>query len=157
LARAGLPVYVGKANGYGGLYRRLADHRDSIVQAENLNIEDFEVRFIVLSDDDAYLACMFESAFIKRYNPLWNKDLPGFGLHHVGDKRTNGKISKWDTVHPGRQNRGVTPNKATSSGLEALLREKERAICKKYGIPEREMDEAESSAAKALSDTLTIF
>lgn len=158
LARAGLPVYVGKANGQGGLYRRLCDHRDSIIQAENLNIEDFEVRFIVLADKDAYLACMFESAFIERYNPLWNNDFPGFGKHEVGGKREKGKISVWDTMHPGRKNRGVTANKFTKAHLEARLAEKERAILKEYGLAETRLpDEVEQQAINTLTTMLTLF
>lgn len=158
LARAGLPVYVGKANGQGGLYRRLCDHRDSITQAENLNIEDFEVRFVVLEDKDAYLACMFESAFINRYNPLWNNDFYGFGKHEVGGKREKGKISVWDTMHPGRKNRGVTPNKFSKAELEARLLEKERAILKAYGLAEmRQPAEAEQQGMGMLSTMLKFF
>lgn len=158
LARAGLPVYVGKANGYGGLRRRLSEHRKSIIQAENLNIEDFEVRFIVLADDDAYLACMFEAALIKRYNPFWNTELLGFGKHPVGVNREEGQISPWDTMHPGREGRGDCSSESTKTLLEARLLEKERAILKEYGLSEtRQPGEAEQQATSTLTTMLKLF
>jgi hypothetical protein len=107
------PIYAGKAISEGGrkgglgldipageyLYKRLNEHRKSIEAAENLNIDDFYCRFLVV--DDIWIP-LGESLLIEKTKPLWNVVIEGFGNHDPGSGRYNQQISPWDTIHPGR-------------------------------------------------------
>lgn len=109
----GWPIYVGKAvpagarkGGYGldadpgqALFKRLHEHAGSIDQAENLRLEDFRCRFLVVDDIWIPLA---ESLLIEMFSPLWNRKIDGFGNHDPGAGRYNQQRSAWDTIHPGR-------------------------------------------------------
>ena len=108
-----LPIYVGEAvppgsrkggHGLGAdpgevLWRRLKEHARSIEQAENLRIEDFRCRYLVV--DDIWIP-LGESLLIETFNPLWNRLLDGFGNHDPGKRRYNQIRSAWDVLHPGR-------------------------------------------------------
>ncbi|MDR0528379.1 MAG: Eco29kI family restriction endonuclease [Zoogloeaceae bacterium] len=107
------PIYAGKAIPEGGrkggleldipvgeyLYKRLNEHRKSIEAAENLSIDNFYCRFLVV--DDIWIP-LGESLLIERTKPLWNIIVDGFGNHDPGSGRYNQQISSWDTIHPGR-------------------------------------------------------
>ena len=107
------PIYVGKAvpagarkGGFGlgeepgqALYKRLCDHAKSVIEAENLNASDFFCRFLAVDDIWIPLA---ESLLIKRFEPLWNRVMDGFGNHDPGKGRYEQKMSQWDSIHPGR-------------------------------------------------------
>lgn len=107
------PIYAGKAVPKGGrrgleavehtstkaLSSRIRQHASSVRPAENLDIADFRVRWLVV--EDIWIA-LGESAMIRRYRPVWNAVLDGFGNHDPGSGRINGKRSMWDTLHPGR-------------------------------------------------------
>jgi hypothetical protein len=107
------PIYAGKAIPEGGrkggfgldvpkgeyLYKRLSEHRKSIEAANNLNIDDFYCRFLVV--DDIWIP-LGESLLIEKTKPLWNIVVDGFGNHDPGKGRYNQQISAWDTIHPGR-------------------------------------------------------
>lgn len=108
------PIYIGKAIPPGGrrgafnlaatdtnaLYLRLKDHADSMNEAiETLNIEDFTCRFLVVADLWIPLA---EQLMIAHFSPVWNRLVDGFGNHDPGAGRYNGKIPRWDVLHPGR-------------------------------------------------------
>lgn len=107
------PIYVGKAvpagarkGGYGlganpgvVLYKRLTEHASSIQEAENIHLEDFRCRFLVVDDIWIPLA---ESMLIEMYSPLWNQKIDGFGNHDPGKGRYNQQRSNWDVIHPGR-------------------------------------------------------
>lgn len=109
----GWPIYVGKAvpagarkGGYGlnadpgqALYRRLSEHAASIDSAENLNLFDFNCRFLVVDDIWIPLA---ESLLVEMYSPLLNQKIDGFGNHDPGKGRHNQQRSPWDVIHPGR-------------------------------------------------------
>jgi len=110
-----LPIYVGKAvlpgwrQGRGrikendsALYRRLKEHARSINAVANLQVEDFSCRFIVLQDQEADLISTVEAAITRRYNPLWNSHIDGFGNHAPGKGRYEQAKSEWDVLHPGR-------------------------------------------------------
>lgn len=110
-----LPIYVGKAvlpgwrQGRGSieengsaLYRRLNEHARSINAVENLQVEDFSCKFIVLQDQQADLISTVEAAMTRRYNPLWNSHIDGFGNHDPGKGRYEQAKSEWDVLHPGR-------------------------------------------------------
>ena len=108
------PIYVGKAEAstrkgealkapddYSGnaLFSRLRTHTKSIDLVENLSIDDFHIRALVL----AYVwVPMAEASAISMYQPLWNTIIDGFGNHDPGGGRYDQKRSKWDTLHPGR-------------------------------------------------------
>ncbi|MDQ2075167.1 Eco29kI family restriction endonuclease [Marinimicrobium sp. ABcell2] len=106
------PIYVGKAVPKGArkggsletspgtvLYGRLMQHKKSIEEAENLNIEDFHCRFLIV--DDIWIP-LGESLLIAKFHPLWNKLIDGFGNHNPGKGRHEGQRPRWDTLHPGR-------------------------------------------------------
>ena len=107
------PIYVGKAvppgarkGGLGldvehgqAVYKRLAEHAESIKATQNLNIGDFYCRFLVVDDIWIPLA---ESMLIERFKPVWNRVLDGFGNHDPGKGRYNGMMPQWDCLHPGR-------------------------------------------------------
>ena len=108
------PIYVGKAvpagarkGGLGldvahgqALYRRLAEHAESINTTCNLERSDFSCRFLVVDDIWIPLA---ESMLIERFKPVWNRVLDGFGNHDPGKGRYSGKMPPWDCLHPGRE------------------------------------------------------
>ena len=107
------PLYVGKAvpagtrkGGFGlgadpgqVLYRRLSEHASSIRQASNIELTDFSCRYLVVNDIWIPLA---ESLLIEMYQPLWNREIDGFGNHAPGKGRLKQQKSPWDVIHPGR-------------------------------------------------------
>lgn len=111
------PIYVGKAVPQGWrqarkakktndsyeLYRRLCDHTKSIAQTENLNLNDFYCRFMILENAASDLIGTVEAALIRYYTPVWNSSIDGFGNHDSGKGRYNQAKSEWDILHPGRQ------------------------------------------------------
>ena len=90
------PIYVGKAVPPGwrtarasssetpDLYRRLREHARSIEQSKNLDPGDFRCRFVILRDVETDLVVPVEAALIRRYRPLWNAGIDGFGNHDPG-------------------------------------------------------------------------
>ena len=108
------PIYVGKAvpkgTRKGGLRQdteigtvlraRLRHHAGSIGKAENLRIEDFRFRFLVV--DDVWIP-LGESLLIARHSPIWNLILDGFGNNKPGKRRESQIRSRWDVMHPGRE------------------------------------------------------
>ena len=107
------PIYVGKAvppgarkGGSGlkvdhgqALYKRLAEHAESVKLAQSLEITDFYCRFLVVDDIWIPLA---ESMLIERFEPVWNRVLDGFGNHDPGKGRHQGRMPQWDCLHSGR-------------------------------------------------------
>ena len=107
------PLYVGKAVPRGrrkggilsgdkqnrALSTRLVQHAKSIKEATNLDLDDFQCRYLVV--DDIWIP-LGESLLIERYAPLWNKLIDGFGNHDPGSGRRNQARSPWDVLHPGR-------------------------------------------------------
>lgn len=131
-----LPIYVGKAVPTGGrkgliqtdssehgtaLFRRLEEHRKSIEQVENLNIDDFVCRHLVV--DDIWIP-LGESLLIQRHRPLWNAVVDGFGNHDPGAGRHMGARPSWDTLHPGRPWAiKCADSKLTREEIEAMIEE----------------------------------
>lgn len=106
------PIYVGKAvpagarkgggvgaTGSRSLYLRLKEHADSIAAANNLDLNDFYCRFLVV--DDIWIP-LGESLLIAKFAPVWNALIDGFGNHDPGAGRYNGLRPKWDVLHQGR-------------------------------------------------------
>jgi hypothetical protein len=81
------------------LYNRLVQHAKSIQQAENLRLEDFRCRYLVVVPVWIELA---ERFLIEHYRPAWNTVIDGFGNHAPGAGRKDMKRPRWDILHPGR-------------------------------------------------------
>jgi Eco29kI restriction endonuclease len=129
-----LPIYVGKAIPNGGrkgltdtessakgsaLFNRLDEHRKSIEQTENLSIDDFWCRYLVV--DDIWIP-LGESLLIQYYRPLWNSVVDGFGNHDPGAGRHKGARPNWDTLHPGRSWAArCAPSKITKEEIQAQI------------------------------------
>lgn len=108
------PIYVGKGVPPGWrtaritsteahvLYGRLRQHARSIRQARNLRIGDFRCRFIILGGVERDLIVPVEAKLIRKYRPVWNSVVDGFGNHDPGSGRYNQAKSEWDVLHPGR-------------------------------------------------------
>ena len=111
IAGTSQPIYVGKAVPPGSrrgtavdvaapaLQRRLYEHAKSLEKANNLQLDDFECRYLPLVPVWITLA---ERFLIDHYQPIWNLRLDGFGNHDPGRGRRQGEASWWDTLHPGR-------------------------------------------------------
>lgn len=111
------------------LYKRVAnDHKKSIEAATNLDVSEFQCRLLVLN---AVWVPLTESALIARYTPIWNSIVPGFGNHAPGKGRAQGKISRWDILHPGRGRETGTETKDT---YEQLCDEVQSAISERIRI-----------------------
>jgi len=106
------PIYVGSAVPAGkrkggalvssstrSLYSRLAQHAKSVDQAENLALNEFKCRYLVVVPVWIGLA---ERFLIEHFQPLWNTVIDGFGNHDPGKGRYSGKRPRWDILHPGR-------------------------------------------------------
>ena len=108
------PIYVGKAvppgwrtarstrEETGSVFLRLKEHSRSIAQTQNLAIEDFHCRFIIMTGVETDLVVPVEAELIRQYKPLWNSVVDGFGNHDPGSGRYNQSPSEWDILHPGR-------------------------------------------------------
>lgn len=107
------PIYVGKAVPEGWrqgrlskpitkkLKSRLGEHKRSI-DAVGLNSKNFVCRFAILENAGLDLISALESALIRKFTPLWNSYIDGFGNHDPGKGRYEQAPSEWDTLHPGR-------------------------------------------------------
>ena len=125
------PIYVGQALPEGGrkgidvavetdaLYRRLSKHRNSIKTVDNLSIDDFYCRVLVL--DDTFIR-LGEASLIAIFTPVWNSVVDGFGNNPPGSRRDDSVRSRWDTLHPGR------PQAARHRDREESVRQIKREI-----------------------------
>ena len=110
IADGSCPIYVGKAVpkgsrtggthdlNYPALHLRMREHARSVEQAVNLDIQDFWYRALPIVP--VWIA-FAEQALIRKYQPVWNSCLDGFGNHPQGSRRATIR-SWWDTLHPGR-------------------------------------------------------
>jgi hypothetical protein len=126
------PIYIGKAIPAGArrggglglttgpvLHRRLNEHAQSITQANNLNLEDFHCRYLVV--DDIWIP-LGESLLIEKFAPVWNSTIEGFGNHDPGRGRYSSQRPLWDMVHPGRAwaNKLLENNRSKQEILDTL-------------------------------------
>ncbi|RKH78641.1 Eco29kI family restriction endonuclease, partial [Corallococcus praedator] len=81
------------------LHGRLREHAESIAAARNLDLADFQCRY--LSVDDIWIP-LGETLLIAKFRPVWNLVLDGFGNHDPGSGRYGGLMPLWDVLHPGR-------------------------------------------------------
>ena len=127
------PLYVGKSDPAKQkaltpqdqgtkLFGRLKEHARSINRAENLDINDFQCRFLVVQSGWEGAA---ETRLIQLFRPVWNNEIKvcyGIGKH--GDDpgtRENGR-SPWDTLHPGRPWAINEPQKSVEQILAEISR-----------------------------------
>lgn len=136
-----LPIYVGKAVPKGWrqarvqqasdeLYARLCQHKNSISQVNNLNVDDFSCRFMILEDAASDMIGTVEAALIRQYTPIWNSCVDGFGNHDPGRGRYNQAKSDWDILHPGRRWAG------NLKGIHASLEDVKNKAMAYYGEQE---------------------
>jgi len=109
-----IPIYVGQATptksrkgaeteaamATNALHARLCQHAKTLEAAENLKLEDFRCRHLIVVPVWVGLA---EQFLITHYRPLWNVLLDGFGNHDPGKGRRNMRRPRWDILHPGRE------------------------------------------------------
>lgn len=128
-----VPIYVGKAVPKGArtgdvtdleagaayIFNRLKLHRASIVEANNLDITDFFAKQLVTR---RLWVPLGESMMIASYAPLWNSIVDGFGVNPQGSGRVAGRLSTWDTLHPGRPRVGV-PNARSADEIALTVEE----------------------------------
>ncbi len=79
------------------------EHSRSINATSNLDLKDFSCKFVVLKSQEADLISTVEAAITRKYNPLWNSQVDGFGNHDPGKGRYEQAKSEWDVLHPGRE------------------------------------------------------
>lgn len=108
------PIYVGKADPAladaktpeeqeDRLARRLRDHAKAIERADNLEIEHFTCRQLVVASG---LQAAAETYLIDLFRPIWNKEVKvafGIGKHGDSPETRGNKRSPWDTLHQGRK------------------------------------------------------
>ncbi len=112
-----MPIYVGKAVPSGWrqarqvssgrlisyeLNNRLNQHGRSISIGDGLISDDFFCRFMILEGKEIDLIGTVEAALIRKYQPIWNTLIDGFGNHDPGKGRYLQAKSDWDVCHPGR-------------------------------------------------------
>jgi hypothetical protein len=128
------PIYIGKAVPSGArrgvslfetsetaaLFSRLREHKNSIAEVERagggLSVADFQARYLAV--DDIWIP-LGEALLIKRFRPLWNAYLDGFGNHAPGAGRHQGEMPRWDTLHGGRA--GFQKLRPNSMSVDAVL------------------------------------
>jgi hypothetical protein len=140
-----IPLYVGKADPAvpradtvieqgERLCGRLRDHAKSIRLAENINLDDFHCRFLVVKSAWQNTA---ETYLINLFKPAWNKEMKvcyGFGKHGDAPTTRTNRRSAWDTIHPGRHwaGEGNQPNELTAEQILARISEHFRALQPHY-------------------------
>jgi transcriptional regulator with XRE-family HTH domain len=110
-AGSSVPLYVGTAmsrrpkigsvggSSGGALRLALKYRRQAIEQCEDLDLSDFQVRYLPV--EDLWMPGA-ELLMLGDYRPVWNAIAPGLGNHHPGSGRRNEQRSAWDELHPGR-------------------------------------------------------
>lgn len=106
------------------LFTRLKDHNRTIGSAENLTLEDFDCRYLVVRSAWVETA---EDLLIDWFRPVWNKEMKvcqGFGKHGDSAETRANKRSAWDTLHAGRAwatAEDNTPGKKTVAEIRAEI------------------------------------
>ena len=131
------PIYVGKADPAAmhaptaeaqgtRLHTRLKDHHRSISNAENLNLANFDCRYLVVRSAWVETA---EDLLIDWFKPVWNNQMKvcyGFGKHGDSAGTRKNERSPWDTIHPGRpwaKSDSNTPNRRSVAQIRADIAE----------------------------------
>ena len=138
------PIYIGMTKPAGGrtgiiradskakpLFNRINQHRNSIIHAHDyavenrvdayIRAEDFYCRFMVIPDEFWPLTGAFETGLIRQHLPIWNSAMPGFGIHDPGAGRGLGRVSYWDSLHPGRKHSNKDAARYTHEAIFAKV------------------------------------
>ena len=92
--------------------------------AQNLNVADFECRYLVVKSAWQNTA---ETYLINGFMPVWNDEVGiCFGIGKHGDSAATRKNTRspWDTLHPGRKWAGTdnnTPNPMSSDEIKTQI------------------------------------
>lgn len=133
IANTDHPIYIGKADPAAHtaqtpeeqevrLARRLSDHAKSIELAENLSLDDFDCRYLVVKSAWQKTA---EDYLIDIFHPVWNNESKvcfGFGKHGDSSATRGNTRSPWDELHPGRKWASSEGNKPNPKSVEAISR-----------------------------------
>jgi len=128
------PIYIGKADPAvpeaqtveqqgDRLARRLSEHAKSVKNVKNLDIADFECRYLVVKSAWQRTS---EDYLINRFKPIWNNEIGicyGFGKHGDSFSTRKNTRSPWDTLHPGRQWAWAAGNVNNPKSPKEILRE----------------------------------
>lgn len=81
---------------------------------------------MILGGIESDLVVPVEAELIRRYVPLWNSIIDGFGNHDPGSGRYNQAKSEWDVLHLGR----LWAEKLTgeSPGFEEVIDKVEQSL-----------------------------
>lgn len=74
---------------------------------------------MILDEIESDLIVPVEAGLIRKYTPLWNILIDGFGNHDPGSGRYNQARSEWVVLHPGRS--WVERLTGESSNLEDIM------------------------------------
>ncbi len=127
------PLYVGKADPSSQnaqtvieqgekLVGRLNDHKRTLTKAGNLDIKDFDCRYLVVKSAWQTTA---ETYLIQGFGPVWNDEIGicyGFGKHGDSAATRSNTRSPWDTLHPGREWAWAPGNKSNPLSAEDIKR-----------------------------------
>lgn len=104
-----VPVYVGTARpGWnsrgqmglrGRMGRRLEQYRKSLDEVEDLDAQDFQVRYLPV--EEIWMDGP-ERLMLGDHRPVWNIVVRGLGVHPQGAGTRAGPRTQWDELHPGR-------------------------------------------------------
>jgi len=130
-ALAALPQFRGAgiyALYYGGDFPAYAsirlpevkEHASSIEQATNLELVDFQCRYLCVQHLWIPLA---EQVLVSKFQPVWNVVLDGFGNHPPGSGRRGMRRPRWDILHPGRPWALALEAQETAEQMDKLVRE----------------------------------
>ena len=92
------PIYVGMST--VSAFTRLNIHRGKLEKAEDLQVQDFKVRFMGL-DIEHYAPCI-EGMLIEYYSPLWNDTAVKLSFGNASDESNN-----WYKYHVNRDDKTI--------------------------------------------------
>lgn len=130
ISKKDTPIYAGKADpptplaatpvDQGAkLAGRLSEHAKSIRAATNLDIADFDCRFLVVKSG---LQKAAEDFLLNYFRPIWNQAIcKGFGKHGDDPRTRRNTRSEWDTLHPGRAWAAKEGNKANEKTPDQII------------------------------------
>jgi hypothetical protein len=102
------------------LHERLRQHATSISLTNNLKIQDFHCRYMLV--DEVWVA-LGEARLVDWFRPVWNVLIEGFGSKVEGGGRATTARSVWDILHPGRKEiLGIQVLPELEQGIVAGLR-----------------------------------
>lgn len=154
------PIYVGKAVPKGArkgglsfdaskgnaLRDRLRKHAGSVGDAQNLELDDFYFRSIVV--DDIWIP-LGENMLIELFQPIWNRVIDGFGNNDPGRRRATQYRSPWDVLHPGRS---FAEKLASGDATPAAIIARLEAYFAGQAVPLIPVEEAADSSAEEEDD-----